>query len=383
MQLQRFKQTYMNGGKVLLKSAYAQATGKRIPIFATLYITDVCNQNCTHCGIHTVNQKTNEYTTEEMIEHIDKLCEMGTEWFRLLGGEPMVRQDLKQLIDHISVKRGKIAEIVTNGLMLPKRMDWLENLHFVGISLEGNRENHERVRGKGSFDKAVRAIKACIEAGKYVRLHMVLNKYNMQEDNVNFMIDFCRENQIQFDFCRLMINPYFQEQDIPDYYFIPDDEAMDFYRYILERKKKEHIPISNSTHSLEKLLAWPVPHEKQIMWKDQYAALGDSFKIPECACGNACFELSSDGKLRLCVNRYDEEIDVREQGGLEAAWEKMADKSCHSCSHLSVIEQSLMLSMDPVSIANAIRLLWKKRAPKRLGTTAAPTAAPPAAPPAM
>lgn len=354
----RLKQTYYNGLMLALKSIYSKITGRRIPLFATLYITDLCNQRCAHCGIHTVNKKVEEFSTEEWLKIINDLCYMGTEWFRFLGGEPLLRKDLKQLIDYVTVKKGKIAEIITNGVGIEKKMDDLKNLQFVGISIEGNKENHERVRGSGSFEKALRAIEACVAADKYVRLHMVLNKYNMQDENIDFMINLCKKYRVQFDFCRLMDNPYLGSSGIPDYYYISDQDARNFYKTMLKRKIEENIPISNSVRSLQLLIDWPFSYDKYTLYKNELKALSN-YSLPECTMGNSTFELSSDGKIRYCVKEYDSEFDIREVGGIKNAWERLVNKDCYQCSHLSCIEQSLMLNLDFTALINTFRLLRK------------------------
>lgn len=355
----RFKQTICNGGRLSLKSIYARLTGKRIPLLATLYITDVCNLRCTHCGIHTVNNnEIKAFSTEEWIKIIDDLCNMGTEWFRFLGGEPLLRKDLKQLIDYVTVEKGKILDVVTNGINIEKRINDLENVQYICISIEGNKENHERVRGIGSFEKAVRAVEVCVDAGKYVRVHMVMNKYNIQRENIDFMINFCLKYGIQFDFTRLMDNPYFAPPSIPDYYNISDQVARDFYKTILKLKIEENIPISNSVRSLQLLIDWPFSYDKYTLYKNELGCLSN-YALPECTQGNSAFELSSDGKLRLCVKRYDSEIDIVESGGIKKAWEKLGNKDCYQCSHLSCIEQSLMLNLDFHSVLNIMRLLSK------------------------
>jgi MoaA/NifB/PqqE/SkfB family radical SAM enzyme len=357
----RLRQTYYNGARVLLKALRHKLTGKRIPIWSTLYLTDMCNQRCTHCGIHTVNKLKDAFDTRQWIAIIDELCDLGAEWFRFLGGEPLLRKDLPELIDYVVVKKKRIAEVVTNGLTLEQKLPVLENLQFVGVSLEGDRENHERVRGAGSFDRTIRGIERCVQSGKYVRLHMVMNRYNIQKPNIDFMVDFCRRNGIVFDFCRLMISPYYQPKDIPDYYYISDEEAREFFRVILKRKLEEHIPISNSVGSLRKLIAWPFSYDKYTITREDLAARPElKSYLPDCIMGNLSFELSSDGKMRLCVNRYDREVDITRAGGVRAAWEQIADKDCYQCAHLSVIEQSLMFDFRPQALWNVVKLLATK-----------------------
>jgi len=358
MDISRFRQTYYNGTKILMKCLRHRITGVRIPVWATLYITDRCNQHCTHCGIHTVNRIKDKFDTTGWIRIIDELCDLGTEWFRLLGGEPLLRKDLPVLIEYIVDKKTRIAELITNGIILEKMLPELTKLKFVGISLEGNRENHEMVRGPGSFDKTIRAIEKCVATGKYVRIHMVLNTYNIRPDNIDFMINFCRSNNIVFDFCRLMVNPYYQPTEIPEYYYIPEETARNFYKTMLKRKIEENIPISNSIEALQKLIDWPQSYDHYILKKSE--ADKDFRKyLPECINGNLSFEMSSDGKMRYCVNRYEEQIDTNGLGSVRKAWEDLGIKDCYQCSHLSVIEQSLMFNFHPAALLNVARLLSK------------------------
>jgi len=137
---------------------------------------------------------------------------------------------------------------------------------------------------------------------------------------------------------------------------MPDEMERDFYRTMLERKLKENIPISNSTRSLRLLVDWPFSYDHYILNKDELGSV-PRYLVPECTAGIYTFELSSDGKMRLCIDKYDGEIDIRAAGGVEAAWKKMACKDCRQCASLSCIEQSLMFNMDPTSFFNALKLL--------------------------
>jgi hypothetical protein len=127
---------------------------------------------------------------------------------------------------------------------------------------------------------------------------------------------------------------------------------------MLKLKVEQGIPISNSAASLRKLIDWPFSYDKYTLYKQELGELPGSYRLPECTSGIFTFELSNDGKLRLCVNKYDKEIDIRAVGGIRKAWELLANvKDCYQCSHLSVIEQSLMFSLDRSSVANAARAL--------------------------
>ena len=111
------------------------------------------------------------------------------------------------------------------------------------------------------------------------------------------------------------------------------------------------------------LLDYPYNYDKYTIYKSELKMFS-RYKVPECTCGIFTFELSSDGKLRHCVNRYDKELDLRKVGGITNAWNMLGDKDCHTCAHLSVIEQSLMLTLDPAAFINTLKLLTKKKKAK-------------------
>jgi radical SAM protein with 4Fe4S-binding SPASM domain len=100
------------------------------------------------------------------------------------GGEPLVRKDLIDLARH-AVQRGMRAVISTNGTLI-SRTGAKElrkvGLSYVGVSLDGLREVHDRFRGKkGAFKDAMQGIRNCQEQGLKVGLRFTLNRMNVEE----------------------------------------------------------------------------------------------------------------------------------------------------------------------------------------------------------
>jgi radical SAM protein with 4Fe4S-binding SPASM domain len=100
------------------------------------------------------------------------------------GGEPMVRKDLPQLAAY-AVEKGMRAVISTNGtLITPEKARLLKEigLSYVGVSLDGMEEIHDRFRGvKGAFHAALEGIRNSQEAGIKVGLRFTINKFNAGE----------------------------------------------------------------------------------------------------------------------------------------------------------------------------------------------------------
>ena len=148
-------------------------------------ITRRCNLKCVHCYAHAKDMVfENELTTEEGKALINDLAQFGSPVILFSGGEPTIRKDLPELADH-AVKRGMRAVISTNGTLITADMaKTLKEigLSYVGISLDGMEEIHDRFRGvKGSFQKTLEGIRNCQAAGIKVGLRFTINKRNAIE----------------------------------------------------------------------------------------------------------------------------------------------------------------------------------------------------------
>ncbi|MBI5845077.1 MAG: 12,18-didecarboxysiroheme deacetylase [Deltaproteobacteria bacterium] len=157
-----------------------------------------CNLKCVHCYAHATAQAgPEELTTAEGKALIDDLAAYGSPVMLFSGGEPVMREDLVELADH-AVKRGMRAVISTNGTLIDKaKAKALKDvgLSYVGVSLDGMREVHDRFRGvKGAFDEALTGIDNCREAGIKVGLRFTVNKRNASE--VPAVFDLLEERDI-------------------------------------------------------------------------------------------------------------------------------------------------------------------------------------------
>lgn len=146
-------------------------------------ITRRCNLKCVHCYAHAKDQQfNNELTTDQGKAVIDDLASFGSPVILFSGGEPTMREDMPTLAEY-AVSKGMRAVISTNGTLITKELaKTLKQigLSYVGISLDGMEEIHDKFRGiKGSYQKALDGIKNCQEVGIKVGLRFTVNKRNM------------------------------------------------------------------------------------------------------------------------------------------------------------------------------------------------------------
>ncbi|MBU1341689.1 MAG: 12,18-didecarboxysiroheme deacetylase [Proteobacteria bacterium] len=148
-------------------------------------MTRRCNLKCVHCYARSEDiSYDNELTHEQSLAMMDDLAQFGVPVLLFSGGEPLVHPRLVEYAQY-AVSKGMRAVISTNGTLITKeKAKALKEigLSYVGISLDGLEETHDKFRGvKGSFKKAMKAIENCQEAGIKVGLRFTINKRNVND----------------------------------------------------------------------------------------------------------------------------------------------------------------------------------------------------------
>ncbi len=136
-----------------------------------LFLTNDCNLRCSHCYVSSGDYvPPREMTTQEVFRLIDQARDLGVGRFLVTGGEPFMVRDIFEIIRYITAESDLV--VLTNGLFFSDK--YLARLaEVVGrgrisfqISLDGpTADLHDAIRGKGTFDKTLRAIRRAVAAG--------------------------------------------------------------------------------------------------------------------------------------------------------------------------------------------------------------------------
>lgn len=141
-----------------LESDYARSH----PIHAVWEITLACNLKCMHCGSRAGKARPSELSTEEAIDVVRQLARLRVREVTIIGGEAFIRRDWLEIIRAIR-DHGMHPSMQSGGLALnEQRIAAAKDagLKSCGISIDGDPELHDRVRGvKGSYDHALRALR--------------------------------------------------------------------------------------------------------------------------------------------------------------------------------------------------------------------------------
>ncbi|MBF0134661.1 MAG: heme d1 biosynthesis radical SAM protein NirJ [Magnetococcus sp. DMHC-1] len=145
-------------------------------------LTRRCNLNCLHCYSSSSDRDfSGELTTQEAMDLLTDLQQCRVPALILSGGEPLLRHDLFDLV-RMAKSLGFYLGLSTNGTLLsPAVAERLAQagFNYVGISLDGLREQNDHMRGDaGAFDRALAGLRACREQGVKAGLRFTLTEAN-------------------------------------------------------------------------------------------------------------------------------------------------------------------------------------------------------------
>lgn len=143
-------------------------------------MTKKCNLQCIHCYSSSSPHVQDEQDPALAKSILDRIIRFKPPALLLSGGEPLLRSDFYKLAEH-AANSGLKLTLSTNGTMINQRTaNKLAGIGFryVGISIDGPEDVHDHFRRKkGSFQKALKGIENCKNAGLEVGLRLTISKH--------------------------------------------------------------------------------------------------------------------------------------------------------------------------------------------------------------
>ena len=158
------------------------------------HITERCNLRCAHC--YQESYASAELPIQGLLEILEQFkrflqtpCAAGRPPMRghitVTGGEPFVRRDFPDLLEILASYRKLFSfAILTNGTLInAEKAHWLQHLgvRFVQVSLEGSQATHDRIRGRGNFERTVEAIRHLVKARVCTLISFTAHRGNYRE----------------------------------------------------------------------------------------------------------------------------------------------------------------------------------------------------------
>ncbi len=268
-------------------------------------ITNKCNLTCHHCYISAGpdKERAGELSTKEAKAFIDDVSEMGVPLLLFTGGEPLVRNDFWELAAHAKAKKLR-AVISTNGTLITKNIAKRlkdSGISYVGISIDGaDSETHDAIRNqRGSFAKAIQALKNCVEINLKCGIRITASKDNVAE--IPNLLDLCLELGVP-RFCLYWLVPSGRGKGMYDDKQLNREEILKTLDFLFEKAK-------NLDPSLIEILTVDAPQdgiyllkkmkeENHPEYKNAYKLL--SFTGDSCSAGDRAANVDPVGNIYAC-----------------------------------------------------------------------------------
>ena len=146
---------------------------RKEPILGTIILTDKCNLHCKHCSVNNITAVVHPY--RQIREEMVLLYEMGVRILFFCGGETFLWADsgktLRDLVVEAKAMGFLIVNVVTNGT----RPLELPEADLILLSLDGDRERHNAIRGD-TYDLIMENIRRA--PSDNICLYMAINQIN-------------------------------------------------------------------------------------------------------------------------------------------------------------------------------------------------------------
>ena len=146
-----------------------------------IFITDNCNLSCGYCH---VKGNSDNPSSDDVKKWINHAADLGTAMLSFMGGEPLLRSDLSELVQSAS-QRDLVTYLTTNGLLLDdKIIDSLAeaDLDVLELSVDGYNSLHCSEKTLAKKEHLIDLLLYAREKhGIYIKFHQVLHPETIGE----------------------------------------------------------------------------------------------------------------------------------------------------------------------------------------------------------
>lgn len=170
-----------------------------------LHVTDRCNLSCVGCYSFVEHRNCRTDLPVETIRSIvDQIAECGKPGIVISGGEPFLRKDLKDILQHIRSRKLETA-VITNGTSDRERVrECLPYIDVLNVSVDGFDRKTRFIRNEGIMDSV-------LEFVEYFRKRIPMNLiFTLHKKNVPYMREYIRlaeSLQVSFNFSIFTVAP--------------------------------------------------------------------------------------------------------------------------------------------------------------------------------
>jgi 7,8-dihydro-6-hydroxymethylpterin dimethyltransferase len=158
------------------------------------HLTNRCNMRCGHCLFSSSPDDDSQLSTQRVLEISAEARDTGCGLFVLTGGEPLVHPGIDEIVAELLSHDGTHVVMLTNGLAVRPFLERLEpdpEFFHLQISLDGLANTHDKLRGKGAFEKLCELFQWLKNNGRPYTISMCVTSFNVHE--MPGLVDFAAE----------------------------------------------------------------------------------------------------------------------------------------------------------------------------------------------
>ncbi|WP_292484980.1 radical SAM protein [Methanohalobium sp.] len=316
----------MKSFKTPLKAFWQLKIRKR-PFVLSHAINSQCNMRCKFCEYWKEDKV--EMSTDEIFRMLDDAKSFGIGVYNAWTVEPLLRDDLSSILEHAH-HLGMMTSLITNGKLLEKKLDELEYLDLLSVSVDGL-DSYKDIRGI-DFETILPGIKKAKERLPLM-INCVISGKNL--DDIVDLINLADELGVKISF-----EPMYEfegiSEEVWDEFGVKD---MDKYHRTVDRiiqMKKQGYPIINSLTYLK-------------MVRD----LDMGYK---CHANDVILNIAENGTIENCRVHRNKLGHINE--GIENVWSssrhnvRETTNQCQGCLFFGYVENSLLYEFKPEVMKN-------------------------------
>lgn len=258
-------------------------------------LTPRCNLNCIYCHREGEVKPEKELSREDIAEILHVAGTFGIRSVKFTGGEPLLRKDIIEIIR--SVPPSMESSMTTNGTLLAQYAQDLKDagMKRVNVSIDSiNRETYKKVTGLDQLDRVMEGMQAALDAGLTpIKINMVVLE-GINDHEIDDFLAYIRGNR----------NLVLQLIELMDFNSCEHHTKLDGLETSLAARSKTIIT-------------------RRMHHRKKYCLDGAEVEVVRprhnsefCAFCNR-LRVTSDGKLKPCLLRADNHVDIRGKHGTE------------------------------------------------------------------
>jgi MoaA/NifB/PqqE/SkfB family radical SAM enzyme len=337
--------------KAILKSIFFS----KKPAHLILHVTGKCTQRCKTCFVDFDQYKNREDLSLDEIGGIAKYLDTLV-WLDISGGEPFLRKDLPEICSSFKVPA---ISIPTNGFdcniisETAKRIREVTDAELcIAVSIDGFEKTNDYIRAAGSFQRAIKTLKALKEIGGIrVKVNTVLCNKNLNEI-VGFMKFIKR---LDVDFHSIIFQRGLQPLE---------EFSCPSYDKLLAIKEQIFKMWSTYGYGLRGLEEKIMRSYQKLMYGASLKIIAEKRQIPSCLAGNVHLVIYPHGDVSFCEMlspfgniRKGTLPELLKSRGAELQRRDIKRKNCY-CHHNCNMLDNFFL--NPLQYPKLLMGIWEK-----------------------